>query len=226
MLTGLFELYLHLKIISNAIFIFMNITEEKINRNYLLWIDYLKKYNCYSDSLIEEYGEKIKMASFAMNETSGGAYQGSLLDIVLCNLCVIASHINENSFGLNDKGRNRHPFLYVNKNSLMKVLLLQHISKAEMFVPSNEQWKINKGMYYEFNPETLTSLKLGERSIFMCMKHGINLTEEEYDAMRICDKEEEKNSSFTTPLAQLVKIANQFTAIEIYQKNKNNNEKA
>jgi len=204
----------------------MNITEEKINRNYLLWIDYLKKYNCYSDSLIEEYGEKIKMASFAMNETSGGAYQGSLLDIVLCNLCVIASHINENSFGLNDKGRNRHPFLYVNKNSLMKVLLLQHISKAEMFVPSNEQWKINKGMYYEFNPETLTSLKLGERSIFMCMKHGINLTEEEYDAMRICDKEEEKNSSFTTPLAQLVKIANQFTAIEIYQKNKNNNEKA
>ena len=102
----------------------MNITEEKINRNYLLWIDYLKKYNCYSDSLIEEYGEKIKMASFAMNETSGGAYQGSLLDIVLCNLCVIASHINENSFGLNDKGRNRHPFLYVNKNSLMKVLLL------------------------------------------------------------------------------------------------------
>ena len=54
-------------------FIFMNITEEKINRNYLLWIDYLKKYNCYSDSLIEEYGEKIKMASFAMNETSGGA---------------------------------------------------------------------------------------------------------------------------------------------------------
>ena len=124
----------------------MNITEEKINRNYLLWTEFLKKYNCYSEDLIKDYGEKIKVASFAMNETSGGAYQGSLLDIVLSNLCVIATHINEDAFGLNAKEKTKHAFLRVDKNSLMKVLLLQHISKAELFVPSNEQWKINKGM--------------------------------------------------------------------------------
>ena len=199
----------------------MNITEEKINRNYLLWIEYLKKYNCYSEELINDYGDSIKVASFAMNETNGGAYQGSLLDIVLSNLCVIASHINENAFGVNDKGKIKHPFLQVDKNSLMKVLLLQHIAKAEMFVPSSEQWKINKGMFYEFNPNTQTALKLGERSIFLCQKYGIKLTEEEYDAMKVCDKEEEKNNSFVTPLAELVKIANQLTAIEIYQKKKN-----
>ena len=197
----------------------MSITEEKINRNYLLWIDYLKKYNCYSEDLINDYGELIKLASFAMNETSGGAYQGSLLDVVLSSLCVIASHINENAFGINDKGKIKHPFLQVDKNSLMKVLLLQHISKAEMFIPSNEQWKINKGMFYEFNPNLQTALKLGERSIYICMKYGIVLSEEEYDAMKICDKDEEKNNSFTTPLAEIVKIANQLTAIEIYQKN-------
>jgi hypothetical protein len=198
----------------------MNITEEKINRNYLLWIEYLKKYNCYSDELINDYGEAIKLASFAMNETSGGAYQGSLLDIVLSNLCVIASHINENAFGINDKGKIKHPFLQTDKHSLMKVLLLQHISKAEMFVPSNEQWKINKGMLYEFNPSLQTALKLGERSVFLCMKYNIHLTEEEYEAMKICDKDEEKNNSFITPLAEIVKIANQLTAIEIYNKNK------
>lgn len=195
-------------------------TEEKINRNYLLWIDYLKKYDCYSEELIEDYGEKIKSASFAMNETSGGAYEGSLLNIVLTNLCVIASHINETAFGENDKGKLKHPFLHVDNNSLMKVLLLQHISKAELFVPSNEQWKVNKGILYEFNPDLQTALKLGERSIFLCMKYGIKLTEEEYDAMRICDKDEEKNNSFISPLAEIVKIANQLTAIEIYQKNK------
>lgn len=199
----------------------MNITEEKINKNYLLWIDCLKKYDCYSEELIDEYGDAIKTASFAMNETSGGAYQGSLLDIVLSKLCVIASHINENAFGVNDKGKIRHPLLQVDKNVLMKVLLLQHISKAEMFIPSNEQWKINKGMFYEFNPNTQTALKLGERSIFICQKCGIKLTEEEYDAMKVCDKDEEKNNSFVTPLAELVKIANQLTAIEIYQKHKN-----
>ena len=85
-----------------------------------------------------------------------------------------------------------------------------------------EQWKINKGMLYEFNSELATSLKLGERSIFLCMKYGIKLTEEEYDAMKVCDKDEEKNNSFVTPLAELVKIANQLTAIETYQKYKNN----
>ena len=199
----------------------MKITEEKINKNYLLWTEYLKKYNCYSEELINDYGELIKNGSFAMSENTGAAYQGSLLNVVLNNLCVIATHINENGFGLNDNGKIRHQFLYVDKESLMKVLLLQHISKSEMFVSSNEQWKINKGMFYEFNPNMQTSLKLGERSIFMCQKYGIKLTEEEYDAMKVCDKEEEKNCSFVTPLAELVKIANQLTAIETYQKNKN-----
>ena len=201
----------------------MNITEEKINRNYILWIECLKKYNCYSEEMIDNIGEVIKTSSFAMSETSGSAYKGSLLDIVLSVLCVIATHINEGAFGVNGNGKQKHQHLYVDKNSLMKVLLLQHISKAEMFVPSLEQWKRNKGILYEFNPKLETSLKLGERSAFLCMKYGISLTEEEYDAMKVCDKEEEKNSAYTTPLAELVKIANQLTAIETYRKYKQTN---
>lgn len=196
------------------------ITSEKLNKNYLLWIDYLKKYDCYSDKLIDEYGEKIKDASFSLNQSNGGCYQGSLLDVVLTTLCVIATHINEDGFGLNANGKIKHPNLYVNKNSLMKVLLLQHISKCELFVPSNEQWKINKGMLYDFNSELATSMKLGERSIYMCMKCGIELTEEEFEAMRILDKDDDKTNSFATPLSQLVKISNQLTAIENYKKNK------
>lgn len=196
----------------------MYLTEEKINKNYLLWIECLKKYNCYSEELIEEYGDVIKNASFAMNETSGAAYQGSLLEVVLSNLCVIASHINKCAFGENERGKLRHQHLYVNNDSLMRVLLLQHISKCELFVGSTEQWKINKGYNYEFNPNLLTSLKLGERSIFLCMKCGIKLTEEEFDAMKICDATEDKTNSYVTPLTELVKIANQLTAIETYQK--------
>ena len=200
----------------------MCITEEKINKNYLLWTEYLKKYDCYSEELINDYGDAIRIGAFAMSDSSGASYQGSLLNVVLNNLCVIATHINEGGFGINGNGKEKHPYLYIDKKSLMKVLLLQHISKAELFVPSKEQWKINKGMLYEFNSELATSLKLGERSIFLCMKYGIKLTEEEYDAMKVCDKDEEKNNSFVTPLAELVKIANQLTAIETYQKYKNN----
>lgn len=197
----------------------MTITEEKINKNYLLWIEYLKKYGCYSEKLIENYGDSIKKASFAMTNSTGGAYQGSLLDVVLTTLCVIGNHINEGAFGLSSKEKIRHPALHVAQASLMKVLLLQHISKAELFITVNEQWKINKGIFYEFNPNLETSLKLGERSVFICMKYGIMLTEEEYDAMKILDKDEDKTNSFITSLAEIVKVANQFTAIELYRKN-------
>ena len=137
----------------------MTLTEEKINKNYLLWIEQLKKYNCYSEELIEDYGDKIKIASFSLNDISGSAYQGSLLDVVLYNLCAIANHINEKAFGMNNKEKVQHNHLYVNKSNLFKVLLLQHISKSEMFVPVTEQWKINKGVFYEFNPNLMTSMK-------------------------------------------------------------------
>ena len=201
----------------------MTLTEEKINKNYLLWIEQLKKYNCYSEELIEDYGDKIKIASFSLNDISGSAYQGSLLDVVLYNLCAIANHINEKAFGMNNKGKVQHNHLYVNKSNLFKVLLLQHISKSEMFVPVTEQWKINKGIFYEFNPNLMTSMKLGERSLFICSTYGIQFTEEEYAAMKVLDKDEDKTNSFITPLEQLVKISNQLTAIETYQRNKNSN---
>ena len=89
-----------------------------------------------------------------------------------------------------------------------------------MFVPVTEQWKINKGILYDFNNELPSSLKLGERSIYLCMKYGIKLSEEEYEAMRILDKDEDKTNSFMNPLCEIVKIANQLAAIELCQKNK------
>ena len=54
------------------------------------------------------------------------------------------------------------------------------------------------------------------------MKYGIELNEEEYEAMRIIDKDEDKTNSFTQPLCAIVKIANQLTAIEKYREYINN----
>lgn len=198
----------------------MCLTEQKINSNFIMWCDFLEKYGCHSQELIDELGEKIKLASFSLTENTGGAYQGSLIDVVLYSLCSIANHINNEAFGMNEKGKMRHEELSVDKNSLMKVLLLQHIAKAEMFVSTTDNWKINKGILYEFNDSLATTLKLGERSVYLCQKYGITLSEEEFDAMRIIDRDDDKNNSFVTPLAELVKIANQLTCIEIYRKNK------
>lgn len=192
------------------------ISEEKINLNYARWIEGLKKYNCYSERMIEEIGDSIKDASFSLQENSGSAYQGSLINVVLNYLCKLALHLNENGF-------EKHPHLKVNTISLMRVLLLQHIAKSEMFVFQTQQWKVKNGYVYDFNPNLTTCLKCGERSLFLCMKYGIELTEEEYEAIRIIDKEDVNTNQYVSPLCQLVKTANQLISIELHRIYETNN---
>lgn len=198
------------------------LTSEKINLNYITFCNKLKKYNCYSEQMISELGDLLKDCSFSMNDDSGSAYQGSMIDVVLNHLCSIAFNINEVVFGPNSKFN----AMRVNPDMLMRVLLLQHISKAEMFVPSRDSWKTKKGMLYEFNADLKASLKLGERSLYLCQKYGIELTEEEYEAIRILDKsDDDKIMYYISPLCSIVKMANQFVAVEMRQKYINNKEK-
>ena len=187
------------------------ISDERINLNYTRWIERLKKYDCYSERMIDELGEKVKDASFALQESSGAAYQGSMLDVVLNKLCMLAIHIN-------DLGFEKHSYLKVNPRMLMRVLLLQHIAKAEMFVWQTNQWKSKNGYIFDFNSDLNTSLKCGERSIYLCMKYGITLSEEEYEAIRIIDKEETKTDNpYVSPLSLLIKTVNQMVSVELRQ---------
>ena len=198
------------------------LTPEKINLNYITFCNKLKKYNCYSEQMINEIGEQLKDCSFSMNDDSGSAYQGSMIDIVLNHLCSVAYNINEVVFGPTGKFNS----MRVNPDMLMRVLLLQHIAKAEMFVNTRDTWKVKKGMLYEFNTNLKASLKLGERSLYLCQKYGIELTEEEYEAIRIIDKsEDDKIVFYINPLCSIVKMANQFVAVEMRQKYINNKEK-
>ena len=202
------------------------LTSEKINVNYITFCKKLEKYGCYSEEMMNDIGELLKNCSFSLNYDSGSAYQGSMIDIVLNHLCTIGYNINEIVFGPSSK----FEIMRVNNDMLMRVLLLQHIAKAEMFVPTRDTWKAKKGMVYEFNPDIKSPLKLGERSLFLCQKYGIKVSEEEYEAIRIIDKlDDDKITSFISPLCSVVKMANQFVAVEMRQKylleNKNNNNK-
>ena len=198
------------------------LTPEKINLNYITFCNKLKKYNCYSEQMINEIGEQLKDCSFSMNDDSGSAYQGSMIDIVLNHLCSVAYNINEVVFGPTGKFNS----MRVNPDMLMRVLLLQHIAKAEMFVNTRDTWKVKKGMLYEFNTNLKALLKLGERSLYLCQKYGIELAEEEYEALRIIDKsEDDKIMFYINPLCSIVKMANQFVAVEMRQKYINNKEK-
>lgn len=187
------------------------ITDNKINANFLSYINKLKKYNCYSDSMIDALGDKLRDCPFSVSEASGGAYKGGCLDIVLNSLCTNAYRINETAFGGETQSR-----LRVNLQMLMRVLLLQHISKCELYTQETEQWRINKGYLFTFNDSLPSKLKLGERSAYLCQKYGIQLNEEEYEAIVSIDKigEETKYDAFVSPLCAMTKAANLFTGVE------------
>lgn len=180
------------------------ITTEKLEKNYRTWIGLLKKYSCYSDELIEKYGELIKNASYSTTTESGLCYQGSLLDVSINKLT---------KFGLEILSMNLpEEFLLskVNKDSLIRVFLLQHISKSILFVKNTDEWKRKHGYEYMFSQDLITSMKVGERSLFMCMECGIKLDETEFEAIRIIDKDEndDKGSYYSSLLSNIVKITN------------------
>lgn len=192
------------------------INEAQMTANYARWLKRLEKYNCHSPKMIEELGEKFRTATWSMAVESGGAYAGAMLDIVLNHLCNLAYCFNEIALTDIRTKNTTHPYIKVSTDMLIRVLLLQHISKAELFVPQTEQWKAKKGMLFTYNPEIETTLKVGERSLYLCQKYGIALSEDEFDAMRVIDKMEEQSiGTYTTPLALMVRMANQFACIEI-----------
>lgn len=200
-------------------------TEEKINANYLKFVKYLEKYNCYSEQMMNEIGEKIKVAPYSMQLDYGGAEPGALVDVTLNVLCKIGAEINNNALGSNGGDKIAHPTLAVNQNMLMRVLLLLNIAKAEMFVENPSEWhRRNLGKMYEF-ADTKTKLKLGQRSLFLCQKYGIQLEEEEFEAFLTIDQADDTGERFQSPLYTVVKAAKMFTLVELRQKSLFNNKK-
>ena len=194
------------------------LTEEKLNANYLKFINYLQKYNCYSEDMMKELGEKIKMAPYSMERDMGGAYDGAMIDVTLNTLCKIGAQINNNAMGANGGEKIAHPLLAVNNNMLMRVLLLINIAKAEMFTPNKSEWhKKNLGRMYEF-VENKTKLKLGARSLYLCQKYGIQLEEEEFEAFLTIDNPDDTGERFQSPLYTMVKATKMFTLVELRQK--------
>lgn len=191
--------------------------EEKINQNYLTFLKKLETYGCYSEEMMNDIGDKVKYGTYSMQDEYGGCYAGSLVEITLQTLCRIGYEINENVFGKNGKETFAHPYLAVNTNKLMRVLLLLNLAKAEMFVDETEQWKIKKGIMYKFK-DFETSLKLGARTLFLCQKYGIKLEEDEYEAILSIDDAEDNGARFRSPLYTLVKSVKLFTLVELRRK--------
>lgn len=186
------------------------ITEEIKQKNLAIFKKKLEAYGVSSDKVDEIFGDTLLNATYSLDVANGTCYEGSLLQIVLRTLTPYAIKLNEI---LPEEIR-------ANQESLIKICLLQHLSKSEMFVKNDNTWEVEKmGKTFKFNPKKI-ALKCGARSIAFAIKLGIELTDVEIEAMTIIDKDgDEQAKFFANPISVVVKHANELVNVEtLYKK--------
>lgn len=188
------------------------ITAETKEKNYRLFLKKLQSIGLPVDNINANYGNAIMNASFTITNEKGNAYDGSLLEIILKTLTPYALKLNE----LLPQA------LQVERDSLIKVSLLHHLSKALTIIPNDNQWEIEKrGMLYKYNND-LPSLRTGMYSAFISQKCGIEFTIEEMEAMIINDRiaTDEQARWHSSAFATIIRQANELTYLDINQENK------
>lgn len=178
------------------------INEEIKEKNLLLFKKKLEEIGIQlnMDSLIEN---KIKNATFTITNENGLAYEGSLLNVILRILTPFAIKIND---ALPESIR-------VEKNSLIKVCLLSHISKCEMFEPNDNEWeKEKRGMLFKYTKSNV-ALKMGMKSLILAQELGVKFTPEEIEAITIMDRrlDDEQSMFFSNPISVVLKQAHELT---------------
>ena len=181
------------------------LTEEKIEKNYGLFLKALSQIGISDLVIKEETAELIKHASFSLSNGENGnvAYDGSLIETILRVLTPYAVKINDAL----------PKDLQVEKEKVIKVCLLSHLSKMVMFVKNDNQWEIEKrGMVYKYAP-TKVALKMGMKSLYIAQSLGIKFTEDEMEAMTVMDRDENDSQVkyYSSPLATIIKQANELT---------------
>lgn len=182
------------------------LTEETKQKNYLLFIKKLNEIGVNTSVIEENFKDAIMNASYTHSNDFGLAYDGSLLNNVLRVMTPYAIKINE---ALPEN-------LRVNKNSLLKVCLLMHISKCITFEKNDNKWEVeNRGIVYKY-AKLPASLKLGMRSLIFCQDLGIKFDEFEAEAMIVLDRDanEGQVKYFSSTLATIIKQANELTFLQ------------
>lgn len=188
-------------------------TEAKLNEIYVSFITELKEAGVDTDRLIEFVGEdRIKNSPAGLELSSGLAFKGALLLLMMTSLRYARKLVDmgDNEFKIDPK-------------SLTKVVLLHHIGKALIYEENDDEWQKNKrGILYKW-VDNETILKAGERSLYVLQRCGIELTETEFEAMKINDKTDDDKFSMLhiTPLSMIVKMADDLSYMRVNYKQKN-----
>lgn len=183
---------------------------EQILKNTKKYFQTAQEHGIMNDKLINFLGEEFIKAPATTMKDQYNAFEGGLIDHLL-NVTRYAVIFNN---ALPESER-------VDQKSLIRVCLLHQIGKAHLYTPCLSQWHIEKqGKLYEYKNDQV-AMRVAERSLYYALSHGIELTDEEYAAILMSDKIDDKMAEFhNTMLGDLLKTAMTFAAKN--EKKKNN----
>ena len=171
-------------------------TQEQIVKNTKKYFETANKLGFMTEDLMKFLGPEFIAAPASSMLEFHNAFEGGLIAHLL-NTAKYAVSIN-NSLPEEEK---------VNQDSLVKVCLLHQIGKANLYKTCTSKWhRENQGKMYEFN-EDLVSMRVGERSVYNAMSHGVSLTAEEFSAIIFFDKTDDRMSEYhNSMLGELLKM--------------------
>lgn len=174
--------------------------QEQIVKNTKKYFQTTQDLGIMNDEFMNFLGEDFIKAPASTSKNLHNAFEGGLIDHLL-NVTKYAVNFN-NALPEEEK---------VDQVSLIKVCLLHQIGKANLYVPCTSEWhRTNQGKMYEFNND-LVSMRVGERSVYYALSHGIKLTEEEYSAIIMFDKTDDKMAEYhNTTIGDILKMASLF----------------
>ena len=179
--------------------------KDKILKNKQTFLEKNELYGILNKELLDYLGEDLLTAPASTMTSLHNAFPGGLIDHVL--------KTTKYAIGIN---KLLPESMSVETNSIVKVCFLHQIGKTFLYKWCESEWhRNNQGKMYEFN-EDLTSMKIGERSVYYTMKYGISLSEEEYQAIVNYDKSDDDKQSkwYGSTLSTILKQANDLAIIE------------
>lgn len=187
----------------------MSLEPEKIVANAKKYFETATKLGFMNDEFTAFLGQEFIKAPASTMTDLHNAFEGGLIAHLL-NVAKYAVMFN-NALPDNEK---------VDQASLLKVCLLHQIGKANLYVPNESEWhRKNQGKMYDFN-KNIVSMRVSDRSALYALSNGVTLTEEEYQAIIMFDRTDDKMGEFhNSTLGDLLKMANLFAI-----KNEKNNQ--
>lgn len=161
--------------------------KEQILKNKEVFLELNTKYKIFTKELLDFLGENLFLSPATTNLDMFGCYPGGLMQHMI-NSC-------KHSITLNDMLPEN---LRINKTTIIKCSFITHIGKVFLYVENKNEWsKKTLGKIYEFNND-LIIMKGNHRSVYYANRYGIELTENEYNAIINQDNENNYNEDILT----------------------------